>query len=201
LLLLSPVGLALWRGGMCGSRLRFLMLKRAAAGRSRASRHMIQNLRCEGCLERGGGRRSDSSQPSPIRDKGTCRGPRPGCAVALAAVRIVSTVSFVLAMSIRPRAPHGRVGSRRPATRHSTPHTGHGGPSPSAVRPGGVASFALRGLPVPPSLAFAVYTLGIRIHYRAVWGLIGLIFFVVALYRATGRTITVGTRNRAFVAG
>ena len=140
--------------------------ERAAAGRSRASRHMIQNLRCEGCLERGGGRRSDSSQPSPIRDKGTCRGPRPGCAVALAAVRnrIVSTVSFVLAMSIRPRAPHGRVGSRRPATRHSTPHTGHGGPSPSAVRPGGVASFALRGLPVPPSLAFAVYTLGIRFN-------------------------------------
>lgn len=74
-------------------------------------------------------------------------------------------IMFVLAMSIRPRAPHGRVGSRRPATRHSTPHTGHGGPSPSAVRPGGVASFALRGLPVPPSLAFAVYTLGIRIHY------------------------------------
>jgi len=35
----------------------------------------------------------------------------------------------------------------------------------------------------------------------AVWGLIGLIFFVVALYRATGRTIIVGTRNRAFVAG
>ena len=128
---------------------------------------MIQNLRCEGCLERGDGRRSDSSQPSPIRDKGTCRGPRPGCAVALAAVRIVSTVSFVLAMSIRPRAPHGRVGSRCPATRHSTPHTGHGGPSPSAVRPGGVASFALRGLPVPPSLAFGgIYTLvGIRIHY------------------------------------
>ena len=73
------------------------------------------------------------------RDMRTCLGPRPGCAVALAAVRIVSTVSFVLAMSIRPRAPHGRVGSRRPATRpHSTAHTGHGGQSPSAVRPGGV---------------------------------------------------------------
>ena len=131
---------------------------------------MIQNLRCEGCLERGGGRRSDSSQPSPIRDKGTCRGPfaargRGARSRSRRYVRIVSTVSFVLAMSIRPRAPHGRVGSRRPATRHSTPHTGHGGPSPSAVRPGGVASFALRGLPVPPSLAFAVYTLGIRIHY------------------------------------
>ena len=78
---------------------------------------------------------------------------------------------------IRPRDVHSS--SRAPrarrlapsgyatATRHSTPHTGHGGPSPSAVRPGGVASFALRGLPVPPSLAFGgIYTLvGIRIHY------------------------------------
>ena len=36
MLLLSPVGLALWRGGMCGSRIRFLMLNaRPPGGRER----------------------------------------------------------------------------------------------------------------------------------------------------------------------